>query len=149
MLYIDIKFETNKSRTQKYLWTYPTTRVSCATYLSLHTEPDPPASTDLLYTALFTTKKTPISQIPERTERSLARGKPKMADGFHFDRRLPRPPIVQSLSDTASSHYNSLYKHTAHEFRLKFPVLYNGGDARTFQLLFQLSYWYRLKCRRK
>lgn len=48
-------------------------------------------------------KKTPISQIPE-ADRSLARGRPKMADGFHFDRRLQRvaSPCAQSLTDVAS-----------------------------------------------
>lgn len=50
--------------------------------IPLHPSPCP-LPTDLLYTALFTTEKTPISQIPD-ADRSLARGRPKMADRLPF-----------------------------------------------------------------
>lgn len=73
-------------------------------------------------------KKTPISEIPE-ADRSLARGRPKMADGFHFDRRLQRvaSPCAQSLTDVASCSSNMLYTLIAHVFRLFFRVQYDGG----------------------
>lgn len=43
----------------------------------------------LIYCSLYNKKK---HQFPKFPIRSLARG-PKMADGFHFDCRLPRPAL--------------------------------------------------------
>lgn len=44
----------------------------------------------ILYCSLYNKKKQQFPKFP--AVRSLARGEPKMADGVHFDRRLPRVP---------------------------------------------------------
>lgn len=68
------------------------------TVLSLHNAlpvrrsppyPSPcPLPTDLLYTALFTTEKTPISQIPDADCALSLAADLRWPTGFHFDRRL-------------------------------------------------------------
>lgn len=110
------KYSNDIDLRHKYLATYLGTGIQRgpAAVLSLHTALPvrslPPHSRPVLclptsYILLsLQQKKTPISQIPEAV-RSLARGRPKMADdGYHFDRRLHRvaSPCAQSLTDVAS-----------------------------------------------
>lgn len=107
--------------------------------LSLHTalpvrrsplHPSPcPLPTDLLYTALFTTEKTPISQIPDADRALSLAADLRWPTGFHFDRRLQlvASPTAQSLTDASSCHYNSHHTRIAHVFRLIFDVRYDGN----------------------
>lgn len=82
----------------------------------------------LIYCSLYNRKNTnfPNSRCGER---SLARGRAKMADGFHFDcrLRLVASPNAQSLTDASSCHYDTHHTHIAHVFRLIFDVQCDGS----------------------